>query len=408
MTYKETLDFLFTKLPYFTRDGKAALKPDLKNTILLCEAIGNPHLKFKSIHIAGTNGKGSTSNMLSAILQMQGYKTGLYTSPHLKDFRERIRINGEMVSEAFVVAFTEKIIPHLEIIQPSFFEITVAMCFDYFAEQQIDYAIIETGLGGRLDSTNIIHPILSIITNIGYDHTDLLGDTLAKIAFEKAGIIKSNVPIVIGETQLETTPVFKEKAKLENASLYYADQNPNYFNTEIESDLTGIYQQKNILTVMQAVEVLQKIGLTIDPFMAARALRQVKKLTGFIGRWDILQTNPKIIVDTGHNASGLKYVFEQLKQETYSKLHIVFGMVADKDRSEILKLLPKLAMYYFCQPNLPRGLNPELLKTECESTGLFGHTYDSVANALRAAKENAKPNDLIFIGGSTFVVAEII
>ncbi len=408
MTYKETLDFLFTKLPYFTRDGKAALKPDLKNTILLCEAIGNPHLKFKSIHIAGTNGKGSTSNMLSAILQMQGYKTGLYTSPHLKDFRERIRINGEMVSEAFVVAFTEKIIPHLEIIQPSFFEITVAMCFDYFAEQQIDYAIIETGLGGRLDSTNIIHPILSIITNIGYDHTDLLGDTLAKIAFEKAGIIKSNVPIVIGETQMETTPVFKEKAKLENASLYYADQNPNYFNTEIESDLTGIYQQKNILTVMQAVEVLQKIGLTIDPFMAARALRQVKKLTGFIGRWDILQTNPKIIVDTGHNVSGLKYVFEQLKQETYSKLHIVFGMVADKDRSEILKLLPKVAMYYFCQPNLPRGLNPELLKTECESTGLFGHTYDSVANALRAAKENAKPNDLIFIGGSTFVVAEII
>lgn len=408
MTYKETLNFLFTKLPYFTRDGKAALKPDLKNTILLCEAIGNPHLKFKSIHIAGTNGKGSTSNMLSAILQLQGYKTGLYTSPHLKDFRERIRVDGEMVSEAFVIAFTEKIAPHIELIQPSFFEITVAMCFEYFAQQSIDYAIIETGLGGRLDSTNIIHPILSIITNIGYDHTDLLGDTLAKIAFEKAGIIKAEIPVVIGETDPETSVVFIEKAKAQNAAIYFADQNPNYYNTEIETDLTGIYQQKNILTVMQAVEVLQKMGVRIDPFTAARALRQVKQLTGFRGRWEILQTQPRTIADTGHNEHGLRYVFEQLSKEKYQQLHMVFGMVADKDRSKILGLLPKAAYYYFCKPNLPRGLDPYILKTECAEIGLKGKTYASVSEALAAAKESANVDDLIFIGGSTFVVAEIL
>lgn len=408
MTYQETLDYLFTKLPYFTRDGKAALKPNLKNTILLCEAIGNPHLKFKSIHIAGTNGKGSTSNMLSAILQLQGYKTGLYTSPHLKDFRERIRVNGEMVSESFVIEFTEKISPHIETIQPSFFEITVAMCFDYFAQQEIDYAIIETGLGGRLDSTNIIHPILSIITNIGYDHTDLLGDTLAKIAFEKAGIIKKNVPVVIGETQSETTSVFTEKAQLESAPIYFADQNPNYYNTEIETDLIGIYQQKNILTVMQAVEVLQKNGVVIEPFTAARALRQVKQLTGFKGRWEILQNHPKIIADTGHNEHGLRYVFEQLGKETYNQLHMVFGMVSDKDRSKILDLLPKDAHYYFCKPNLPRGLDPEILKAECASKGIIGNTYSSVNDALNAAKLVAINDDLIFIGGSTFVVAEIL
>jgi dihydrofolate synthase/folylpolyglutamate synthase len=408
MTYKETLNFLFTKLPYFTRDGKAALKPDLKNTILLCEAIGNPHLKFKSIHIAGTNGKGSTSNMLSAILQLQGYKTGLYTSPHLKDFRERIRVNGEMVSESFVIAFTEKISPYIESIQPSFFEITVAMCFDYFAQQEVDYAIIETGLGGRLDSTNIIHPILSIITNIGYDHMDLLGDTLPQIAFEKAGIIKANVPVVIGETQSETTLLFSEKAKEQNALLYFADQNPNYYNTEIETDLIGIYQQKNILTVLQAVEVLQKSGVRIDSFIAAKALRQVKQLTGFSGRWEILQSSPKIIADTGHNEDGLRYVFEQLKQEKYKQLHIVFGMVADKDRSRILDLMPKNAWYYFCKPNLPRGLDPTILKAECNAIGLIGDTYSSVEMAFNAAKAMANEMDLIFVGGSTFVVAEII
>ncbi len=408
MDYKETLEFLLTRLPYFTRDGKAAIKPDLTNTILLCEAIGNPHLKFKSIHIAGTNGKGSTSNMLSAILQLQGYKTGLYTSPHLKDFRERIRINGKMVSEDFVVAFTEKIIPHLDTIQPSFFEITVAMCFDYFAQQEIDYAVIETGLGGRLDSTNIIHPILSIITNIGYDHMDLLGDTLSKIAYEKAGIIKSEIPVVIGESNTETDGVFIEKAKLENTSIYFADQNPNYYNTEIETDLKGIYQNKNVTTVMQAVEVLQKLGVKIDTFTAARALRQVKQLTGFRGRWEIIQEHPKIIADTGHNAHGLRLVFEQLKQEKFEHLHIVFGMVADKERSKILQLMPINATYYFCKPSLPRGLDPSVLKDECNAIGLLGNTFNSVKEALAAAKENAKEADLIFIGGSTFVVAEII
>ncbi|MDI1233611.1 MAG: bifunctional folylpolyglutamate synthase/dihydrofolate synthase [bacterium] len=408
MTYTETLDFLFTRLPYFTRDGKAALKPDLTNTILLCEAIGNPHLKFKCIHIAGTNGKGSTSNMLSAILQLQGYKTGLYTSPHLKDFRERIRIDGEMITESFVIDFTEKIIPYLDTIQPSFFEITVAMCFDYFAQQEIDYAVIETGLGGRLDSTNIIHPILSIITNIGYDHMDLLGDTLSKIAYEKAGIIKPEIPVVIGESHTETDAVFIEKAKVENAPIYFADQNPNYYNTEIETDLRGIYQNKNAITVMQSVEVLQKLGVKIDTFTAARALRQVQKLTGFRGRWEIIQENPKIIADTGHNEHGLRLVFEQLKQETFEHLHIVFGMVADKDRSKILKLLPINATYYFCKPDLPRGLDPSVLKDECNAIGLLGKTYDSVQAAYIAANENAKEKDLIFVGGSTFVVAEIL
>ncbi len=408
MTYHETLSFLFQKLPYFTRDGKAALKPDLTNTILLCEAIGNPHLKFKSIHIAGTNGKGSTGNMLAAILQLQGYKTGLYTSPHLKDFRERIRIDGEMISEQFVISFTEKIKPYIDSIQPSFFEITVAMCFDYFSQMEIDYAIVETGLGGRLDSTNIIHPILSIITNIGDDHMDLLGNTLAEIASEKAGIIKSNTPVIIGESQMETDQVFIEKAKQENAPIYFADCNTNYYNTEIETDLKGIYQHKNTVTVMQAVEVLQQLGVTIDSFTAAKALMRVKELTGFRGRWEVLGQQPKIIADTAHNEPGLKLVFEQLRAEKYRQLHIVFGMVADKQRTEIIKLLPKEAIYYFCKPDLPRGLDPEILREECNAAEIKGNTYKSVENALIAAKENAQTDDLIFVGGSTFVVAEII
>ncbi len=408
MTYLETVEFLYARLPYFTRDGKSAIKKDLHNTLKLCEILGNPQEKFKCIHIAGTNGKGSVSNMLSAIFQAHGFKTGLYTSPHLKDFRERIRVNGEMISEQFVIEFTEKIIPHLDSIQPSFFEITVAMCFDYFASQGIEYAIIETGLGGRLDSTNIINPILSVITNIGMDHSDLLGDTLQKIAFEKAGIIKNQIPVVIGESSNETDAVFEEKAQSCNSTIYFADRNVRFYNTEIETDLKGIYQEKNSVTVLQAIEVLKSMDLPFNDYTVAKALQNVRGLTHFRGRWEILNQKPLTIADTGHNAHGLKLVIQQLKKEKYNHLHIVFGMVKDKDRKPVIELLPQEAIYYFCQPNLPRALDSNALKEECELLGLLGQAYPSVQIAYEAAKENAKEDDLIFIGGSTFVVAEVL
>lgn len=408
MTFQETVDFLYSKLPYFTRDGKSAIKKDLGNTLALCEVLGNPQITFTCIHIAGTNGKGSVSNMLSAIFQNHGFKTGLYTSPHLKDFRERIRVNGEMVSEQFVIDFTERIIPHLDRIQPSFFEITVAMCFQYFAEQKIDYAIIETGLGGRLDSTNIINPILSVITNIGMDHADLLGDSLDKIAFEKAGIIKAGIPVVIGESAVETDAVFIKKAQETQSDIYFADTNVCYYNTEIDTDLLGQYQQKNAVTVMQAVDVLKKLGIELDYYKVATALMNVKQLTQFRGRWEILGKSPKVIADTGHNAHGLTLVMAQLKKEKYTQLHMVFGMVSDKDRSKVLELLPKDAIYYFTKAALPRALAPEVLQEECLTYQLNGQCYADVKSALEAAKAAASETDLIFIGGSTFVVAEAI
>lgn len=408
MDFKETVEFLYSRLPYFSRDGKSAIKKDLGNTLKLCEILGNPHTKFKSIHIAGTNGKGSVSNMLAAIFQKHGYKTGLYTSPHLKDFRERIRIDGEMVPEKFIIEFTEKIIPYLDEIQPSFFEITVAMCFSYFAEQKIDYAIVETGLGGRLDSTNIITPILSVITNIGMDHADLLGDSLDKIASEKAGIIKNGIPVVVGESQIETDFVFKEKAAQCGSQIYFADTNISYYNTEIETDLMGIYQQKNAVTVLQAIDVLNTLGFTFDRYKTANALQNVRQATNFRGRWEILGKSPMIIADTGHNAHGLKLVIEQLKLEKFERLHIVFGMVKDKDRKSILELLPTDAIYYFTKADLPRSLEPEDLKQEAIAYRLHGSVYKSVLEAVEAAKKNATKNDLIFIGGSTFVVAEAI
>lgn len=408
MNYRETVDYLYSRLPYFTRDGKSAIKKDLHNTLALCEVLGNPQHQFKSVHIAGTNGKGSTSNMLAAILQAHGYKTGLYTSPHLKDFRERIRINGEMIPEEFVVTFTEKMLPHIDAIEPSFFELTVAMCFDYFATQQVDYAIIETGLGGRLDSTNVITPLLSVITNIGMDHTDLLGDTLEKIAFEKAGIIKPRVPVVIGESAPETDEVFIQKVKETSSPIFFADKNVLYYNTEIDTDMEGPYQQKNVVTVMQAVEVLKTLGIPLEPFTVAKALMRVRDYTHFAGRWEILGHNPKIIADTGHNEHGLRIVFNQLQKEKYDKLHIVFGMVKDKDRSNIIGMLPKDAHYYFCKPDLPRGLDPDVLAAECREAGLAGETYHSVAEAYNAARSKALSNDLVYVGGSTFVVAEVI
>ena len=408
MTFQETVDFLYSKLPYFTRDGQSAIKKDLGNTLALCEVLDNPQNSFTCIHVAGTNGKGSSSNMLAAIFQNHGYKTGLYTSPHLKDFRERIRVNGEMVSEQFVIDFTERIIPHLDRIQPSFFEITVAMCFQYFAEQKIDYAIIETGLGGRLDSTNIITPILSVITNIGMDHADLLGDTLDKIAFEKAGIIKEGIPVVIGETHSESESVFISKAREMQSAIYFADSNVKYYNTEIDTDLKGIYQQKNAVTVMQAVDILIEKGVALDYYKVATALMNVQALTQFRGRWEILGKAPKIIADTGHNAHGLTLVMAQLKKEKYQQLHIVFGMVSDKDRSNVLDLLPKDATYYFTKAALPRALAPEVLQQECMAYQLQGEVYQTVAEAVAAAKAAASKEDVIFIGGSTFVVAEAI
>lgn len=428
MTYQQTLDFLYSKLPMFTRIGAAAIKKDLHNTLAMCEALGNPQNKFKSIHVAGTNGKGSTSHMLAAILQKAGYKTGLYTSPHLKDFRERIRINGKMVSKAFVKDFVKNQRTLIKEIEPSFFEVTVAMAFDFFAQEKVDVAIIEVGLGGRLDSTNIITPELSVITNISLDHTNILGNTLPKIAFEKAGIIKKNIPVVIGERHPETEDVFVTKATVENALINFAEdnvtvdnleKNANYLSadfsfkngeklTNLKSDLTGGYQAKNIKTVLASVNEINKIGFNISWDAVKEALKNVKNITGLQGRWQTLSKNPLVICDTGHNKAGITEVLQNINQTPHQNLHFVIGMVNDKDISGVLALLPKNATYYFCQPNLERALNAEQLNNQAKNYGLIGKTYQSVQQAFIAAKANAKPNDLVFVGGSTFVVAEVL
>ena len=428
MTYKETLDYLFSQLPMFTRIGAAAFKKDLTNTLALCKVLNNPQHAFKSVHIAGTNGKGSTSHMLAAVLQQSGYKVGLYTSPHLKDFRERIRINGEMIGEADVQDFVEKYKPHFDEIKPSFFEWTVALCFDYFAKQQVDIAIIETGLGGRLDSTNVITPVLSIITNIGWDHMDMLGDTLPEIATEKAGIIKQAVPVVIGEYHPETFAVFIETAKKQVANLVLADdlvhlQQLTFNNSELQTsvfikgepyleqlrcDLSGFYQQHNIKTVIASLLQLMELGFNISPEHIKQGLAQVKAITGLAGRWQVLQQQPLVIADTGHNVDGIEWVIEQLQQQTYHNLHMVIGMVKDKDISKVLALLPTDATYYFTQAAIPRALPAGELKTLAETFGLTGEVYTDVLSAKQAAINTATPEDLIFIGGSTFIVAEAL
>lgn len=407
MNYIETVDFLFSKLPYFTRDGKAAIKKDLTNTLLFCEHLHQPQLEFKSIHIAGTNGKGSISNMLSSILQEQGYKVGLYTSPHLFDFRERIKINGKDIEEEKVVEFVQNNLKQIEEIKPSFFEITVAMAFDFFRNEKVDYAVIETGLGGRLDSTNVIHPILSIISNIAYDHMDLLGDTLEKIAIEKAGIIKKNIPVVLGESNDEYNHVFIEKAKDCGSNLFFADQNIHLHPNNYQCDLQGKYQVKNIKTVLQSIEVLKENKVVINENSIINGLKNVKLNTGFFGRWEIIQNKPLTIADTAHNEHGVKEVIEQLCSMHYNQLHVVLGMLKDKDRSKILKLFPKQAKYYFCAPNLPRAISSSELMEEAKHYQLIGESYSSVKQALAKAKEMANDDDLIYIGGSTFVVAEI-
>lgn len=413
----------------FSRIGADAYKKDLHNTIELCNTLGNPQTKFKSVHIAGTNGKGSTSHMLAAILQQAGYKTGLYTSPHLKDFRERIKVNGEMVSEGFVVAFTERMKTVTEEIKPSFFELTVAMAFEYFAEQKVDVAIIETGLGGRLDSTNIIAPVLSIITNIGYDHMNILGNTLEEIAFEKAGIIKPGIPVVIGSYTDETKKVFEQKAAETNSTIHFANYEyavsginstlktlactvTNHKTNKPENytlDLTGLYQTKNLCAVLSAKDILVKKGFIITNKTVQSALSNVKKLTGLHGRWEVIETNPLLVLDVGHNEDGIREILNQLSaiKNQFAALHIITGMVKDKDVDKPLSLLPKNATYYFTNAHIPRALPANELQQKAADHNLKGEVYDDVNKAITAAKETASQDDLILVCGSVFLVGEV-
>ncbi len=430
MTYQETLDYLYYQLPMFQRVGEKAFKKDLGNITKLCEAIGNPYEKYPKIHVAGTNGKGSTTHLLAALFQVKDLKVGVYTSPHYRDFRERIKINGEYINESEVVDFVESNRHHFDTIKPSFFEITVAMAFEHFARHNVDIAIIETGLGGRLDSTNVITPILSVITNIGLDHQNFLGNTLALIAGEKAGIIKKNVPVVIGETHEETSDVFIHKAIEMNAPITFADafysavplENngvKSYFEirelghhslifNNLELDLAGNYQAKNLITVIHTAEMLQKLGWVFSDGEIIKAMKNIRALTKMIGRWQMLNENPLTIADSGHNEDGIKQIIAQISTIKYKELHFILGMVHDKDQSKILKLLPKNALYYFCKPNIPRGLDENKLKEKAEVFGLIGEVYDSVNEALRSATEDATSDDFIFVGGSTFVVAEVV
>ncbi len=405
MKYFDTVNWMFQQLPMYQNKGKSAFKKDLSNTLKLSAHLNHPEQKFKSIHVGGTNGKGSTSHMLASILQEAGYKVGLYTSPHLKDFRERIRINGQVISKQFVIGFIKRNRMFFESNNLSFFEMTVGMAFDYFAKQKVDIAIIEVGLGGRLDSTNIITPELSVITNIGFDHMQFLGTTLPEIALEKAGIIKPNIPVVIGETQPETENVFKNKAKENNSEIYFADQ---LVEEVLESDLKGTYQEHNKKTVIQSVTVLRQLGYSISTSNLKKGLLTVVKNSGLQGRWQVLQQEPKIVCDTAHNKEGLSYTMQQLQAESYNNLYIVFGVVSDKDLDSIISLLPKNATYYFCKPNVQRGLDEDLLKEYFLNKGFTGNSYSSVNEALDAAKLNANTDDLIYVGGSTFVVAEVL
>lgn len=428
MTYQQSIDYLFSRLPMFSRIGAAAFKKDLTNTITLCKQLDDPQTKFKSIHIAGTNGKGSVSHMLAAILQTAGYKVGLYTSPHLKDFRERIKINGEEVDEEFVVSFTEDMKPLIEEIEPSFFEITVAMAFDYFAKQKVDVAIIEVGLGGRFDSTNIITPQLAVITNIGWDHMNILGDSLEKIAFEKAGIIKPNVPVVIGEFIPETKGVFEKIATENKATIYFAKQNRNVLSWEWEKkheliieveekgktdhkkyqlDLPGIYQSKNLLTVLEACSVLKGLDYDIDETDIRNGLQKTKKLTGLHGRWDIIHEHPTIVLDVGHNEDGIKQITQQLELTTYHELHIIIGLVKDKEVEKVLSLLPHAAHYYFTQAQIPRALAADILRAKAAEQNLAGESHADVNTAIKAAMARSHKDDLILVCGSVFLVGEV-
>lgn len=428
MNYSQTIEFLYSQLPAYHRIGKAAYKNDLNNTIALDNYLGNPHKKFRSIHVAGTNGKGSVSHMIASVFQEAGYKTGLYTSPHLKDFRERIKINGAMIPEGEIVTFVTKCKEIIETVEPSFFEISVAMAFDFFARENVEIAVIEVGLGGRLDSTNIITPVLSVITNIGHDHMDLLGDTIEKVAIEKAGIIKKSVPVVISETHVSTKSVFLNRAEECSSEIEFADQNfscklEKQFNVttlerkyvikhkmidyaiEGELPLGGDYQSNNLKAVFQVFNSLEN-SLRIPEGIIIKGIKNVVSNTGLTGRWQVLSHNPLTICDTGHNKEGLEYVINQISKIRKQKLHIVVGFVNDKDLSTVLPLFPKDAIYYFTRASVPRALDQDILKQSAESYGLNGKSYSDVRNAIAAARANASVDDLIFIGGSTFVVAD--
>ncbi|NBU81370.1 MAG: bifunctional folylpolyglutamate synthase/dihydrofolate synthase [Flavobacteriaceae bacterium] len=406
MNYKETLDWMFNKLPMYQIQGKSAYRKDITNTVLLAKHLGNPERHLKCIHVAGTNGKGSTSHLIASVLQESGYKVGLFTSPHLKDFRERIAINGLPISEDYVCNFIKKNKPFFEINELSFFEMSVGLAFEYFVNQKTDINIIEVGMGGRLDSTNIITPLVSVITNIGLDHTQFLGDTLDAIAFEKAGIIKPNIPVVVGEYISETKPVFLAKSDESHSEIYFAS---DLISTTYPSVLLGDYQNQNKKTVLQTLKLLQdKKLLSVSEKDIKKGFLNVIKNTGLQGRWQQLGENPKVICDTAHNAHGLKIVINQLKKEKYDQLHVVLGFVNDKNLDEILSLFPQNAIYYFCKPNILRGLDQLILKEKAAEFNLVGQTYISVSKAYQAAKENAGINDFIYIGGSTFVVAEIL
>ncbi|MBT8293808.1 MAG: bifunctional folylpolyglutamate synthase/dihydrofolate synthase [Eudoraea sp.] len=403
MTYKETLDWMFAQLPMYQQKGQKAYNGKLENSQSLAAHLKNPHLNFKSIHVAGTNGKGSSSHMLASILQEAGYKVGLYTSPHMKDFRERIKINGKPISERSVIEFIDKHKLFLEKNKLSFFEMSVGMAFDYFSRKKVSIAIIEVGLGGRLDATNIITPIASLITNIGLDHTDLLGHTLELISREKAGIIKENIPLVISEYQEEIAPVFEEVAKERNSDLVYADKEDL---KDYKTSLFGSYQKKNIKGVLAIINLLK--GFSISQEHIRKGLMNVVENTGLLGRWQILQENPKVMCDTAHNSEGLTLVLEQVKLQEYKTLHIVLGFVKEKNLDALLPLFPKDAVYYFARPDIPRGMDAELLEEKASEAGLKGTIHDSIPNAYKAALNKAAKDDFIYIGGSTFTVAEVL
>ncbi|KXX72069.1 folylpolyglutamate synthase/dihydrofolate synthase family protein [Flammeovirga sp. SJP92] len=419
MTYQETLDFLYAQLPMFQREGKSAFKKDLSNTIALCEALDHPENAFKSVHVAGTNGKGSSSHILSAVLQSAGYKVGLYTSPHLKSFTERVKINGQPIAEDKVVEFVGGIKKHIEEIQPSFFELTVAMAFDHFRNEKVDIAIIEVGLGGRLDSTNVISPEVSLITNIGMDHMDMLGNTLELIAGEKAGIIKTDTPVVISQKQEETTPVFLEKSSQEKAPITFAEEvyqwdasnimkSNQIFLENVVLEAKGNYQKHNALGVLSVIDALNQKG---DFFISKEAIKEgfknLSALSGLKGRWQTLQTAPLMITDVGHNEDGWRFVLDQISTLKFDKLWMVLGVVQEKDLPNMLSKLPVEAYYFYCKPNVPRGLDASVLGEEADKIGLKGEVISDVNEAIQVAKEKASEEDLIFIGGSTFVVAEI-
>ena len=425
MQYSEALDYLYSRLPVFHRIGPKALKPGLGNTLTLCEALGNPQHQFRSIHVAGTNGKGSTSHMLASVYQTAGYRVGLYTSPHLKSFTERIRLNGQPIGEVEVAQFVTGHQRLIETVEPSFFEVTVAMAFDFFAQKVVDVAIIEVGLGGRLDSTNVITPLISVITNIGYDHTDILGDTLPQIAYEKAGIIKPGIPVVVGETQPETEPVFRQTATAANAPIRFADQHYSIQDHGISEglrhirvvdgpqppanyrlDLLGSYQLRNVTGVLATIAELQAT-LPVSALARQSGLANVVASTGLKGRFQRMRHSPLVIADTAHNPPGLRALFETVTAYPHATLRIILGLVADKDRESILACLPEQAMYYFCQAQTPRSLLSDALRAEAAQVGLRGTSYPDVNAALAAALQDATPDDLIMVTGSNYIIAEL-